>query len=58
MVFFILAAIAAVVIFIATGFKTVSGNRGWKPNPKQWLTLAALLLIAPGVFLRSFRRIR
>ena len=50
MVFFILAAIAAVVIFIATGFKTVSGNRGWKPNPKQWLTLAALLLIAPAFF--------
>ena len=50
MAFFILAAIAAVVIFIAAGFKRIGGNRGWKLNPRQWLALAAVLLATPAFF--------
>ncbi len=50
MAFIILAAVAAIVIFIITGFKKIGGNRGWKPNPKQFLTLLALLLVAPAFF--------
>ena len=50
MAFIVLAAIAAVVIFIAAGFKTIGGKKGWKPNPKQWLTFAALLFVAPAFF--------
>lgn len=50
MTFFVLAAIAAVVIFIAAGFKKVDGNRGWKINAKQWLTIFALVLAIPAFF--------
>lgn len=50
MTFIILAAIAAVVIFIVTGFKTINGNRGWKLNGKQWLTLISLVIIIPAFF--------
>ena len=50
MVFIILAVIAAIIIFIATGFKTISGKRGWKLNAKQLLTLLAILLIIPAFF--------
>ena len=50
MVFIILAVIAAIVIFIVTGFKTISGKRGWKPNAKQLLTLLALLIVVPAFF--------
>jgi regulator of protease activity HflC (stomatin/prohibitin superfamily) len=50
MVFIIMAAIAAIVIFIVAGFKKIGGNRGWKPNAKQFLTLFALLLVIPAFF--------
>ena len=50
MIFIILAVIVAIVIFIVTGFKKISGNRGWKLNTKQFLTLFALLLVAPAFF--------
>ena len=50
MVFIILAVIAAIVIFIAAGFKTIGGKRGWKINAKQFLTFLALFIIAPAFF--------
>lgn len=50
MTFFILAAIAAVVIFIAAGFKKIDGNKGWKINSKQLLTVFALILAIPAFF--------
>lgn len=50
MTFFVLAAIAAVVIFIAAGFKKIDGNKGWKINSKQFLTVFALVLAIPAFF--------
>ncbi len=49
MTFIILAAVAAIAIFIITGFTKIKENRGWKVNPKQWLTLLSVL-IALGAF--------
>lgn len=49
MTFIVLAAVAAIAIFIATGFTKIKENRGWKVNPKQWLTLLSVL-IALGAF--------
>lgn len=50
MVFIILAIVAAIIIFVVTGFKTVGSKRGWKPNAKQFLTLLALLVVVPAFF--------
>lgn len=50
MTFIILAVVAAVAIFIGTGFKHVGSNWGWKVNPKQWLSLLALVIAAFSFF--------
>ncbi len=43
----VMAVIVGVVLFVALGF----GKRGqWKPNPKQFLALFALLLVLPSMF--------
>jgi len=50
MTFIIIAAVVAVAIFIAAGFRKIDGNRGWKVNPRQWLTLLALIIAAFAFF--------
>lgn len=45
----VLALIAALAIFVVTGFKKDLGKLVWKFNKKQLLTLAALLLFLPSV---------
>ncbi len=50
MTYIILSVIVVIVIFVAAGVKRVSGNTGWKPNSKQWLSLLGLIIMIPAFF--------
>lgn len=45
MTYIVMAAVAAVVVFIVAGYKV--SERKWKMNGKQWLSLLALLIAIP-----------
>lgn len=43
-----LAAMAAIILFIACGITKQNGRITWKRNPKQWVALASLALVGFG----------